>query len=51
LATPGTLDWRKDGEFQGLTGEVGGAKIHKKMQLVLASIHNESVENEAEPQA
>lgn len=37
LAIPGALDWRKDGEFQGLTGEVGGAKIHKKMQQVLAS--------------
>jgi DNA sulfur modification protein DndB len=36
LASPGALDWRKDGEFQGLTGEVGGARIHKKMQQVLA---------------
>lgn len=37
LAMPGALDWRKDGEFQGLTGEVGGARIHKKMQQVLAT--------------
>lgn len=37
LALAGALDWRKDGEFQGLTGEVGGARIHKKMQQILAS--------------
>jgi DNA sulfur modification protein DndB len=37
LALPGALQWEKDGEFQGLTGEVGGAKIHKKMQQILAS--------------
>jgi DNA sulfur modification protein DndB len=36
ISTPGALDWLKDGEFQGLTGEVGGARIHKKMQLLLA---------------
>lgn len=36
LAADGALDWRKDGEFQGLTGEVGGARIHRKMQALLA---------------
>lgn len=36
LATPGALDWGKDGEFQGLTGEVGGGRIHRKMQAILA---------------
>ena len=36
LALPGALQWDKNGEFQGLTGEVGGAKIHKKMQQILA---------------
>ncbi|OBK22400.1 DGQHR domain-containing protein [Mycobacterium asiaticum] len=40
LALAGALDWRKDGEFQGLTGEVGGAKIHKKMQQILATKHD-----------
>ena len=29
------LDLAKDGEFQGLTGEVGAAKIHKKIQSLL----------------
>ena len=37
VAVEGMLDWRKDGEFQGLTGEVGGAKIHKKIQAILAA--------------
>jgi DNA sulfur modification protein DndB len=42
LAAEGVLDWRKDGEFQGLTGEVGGAKIHKKMQQILSlGLHEE----------
>jgi len=31
------LDLRKDGPFMGLTGEVGGAAIHKRIQLVLAA--------------
>ncbi len=37
LSIPGALDWRKDGEFQGLTGEVGGARIRRKIQQVLAA--------------
>lgn len=37
LAADGALDWRKDGEFQGLTGEVGGARIHKKVQQLLSA--------------
>lgn len=37
LAVQGALDWRKDGEFQGLTGEVGGGKIHRKIQSLLAA--------------
>ena len=37
LSVPGALDWRKDGEFQGLTGEVGGARIHKKIQQLLSA--------------
>jgi DNA sulfur modification protein DndB len=51
LAVPGALDWRKDGEFQGLTGEVGGAKIHRKIQQILAvgAIADEENEEEAEP--
>ena len=35
LADTGCVDWSKTGEFQGLTGEVGGAKIHKKIQYCL----------------
>jgi DNA sulfur modification protein DndB len=43
LAAEGVLDWRKDGEFQSSTGEVGGAKIHKKMQQILSlALHGES---------
>lgn len=37
VALPGGLDWRKDGEFQGLTGEVGGARIHREIQSLLAA--------------
>ncbi len=29
------IDWAKNGEFEGLTGEVGGKRIHKKMQWCL----------------
>jgi hypothetical protein len=29
------LDLSKDGEFEGLTGEVGAARIHKKIQSML----------------
>ena len=29
------LDFRKDGEFRGLTGEVGAGRIHKKIQSLL----------------
>lgn len=32
----GGLDWLKDGTFAGLTGEVGGARIHKEIQRLLA---------------
>jgi excisionase family DNA binding protein len=35
LAATDCVDWRKDGEFQGLTGEVGGARIHKRIQYCL----------------
>jgi len=45
LSADGALDWRKDGEFQGLTGEVGGAKIHKKMQSLLSSVGAEDETN------
>ena len=45
LSSPGALDWRKDGEFQGLTGEVGGAKIHKKIQQLLSA---GTIEDESE---
>lgn len=35
-AADGGLDWLKDGAFSGLTGEVGGARIHKEIQRLLA---------------
>lgn len=31
------LDLRKNGNFEGLTGEVGGGRIHRRIQLRLAS--------------
>ncbi|MGI5836413.1 MAG: DGQHR domain-containing protein [Chloroflexota bacterium] len=36
LSIQGALDWRKNGEFQGVAGEVGGRRICKKMQQILA---------------
>uniref|UniRef100_UPI003D947280 DGQHR domain-containing protein n=1 Tax=Gordonia sp. B7-2 TaxID=3420932 RepID=UPI003D947280 len=36
VGVEGALNWRKDGDFEGLTGEVGGARIHKKIQQILA---------------
>jgi hypothetical protein len=34
----GRIDWRKvDGEFMGQTGEYGGARIAKAMELIFAS--------------
>ena len=30
------IDWPKDGKFQGMTGEYGGARIAEQMELVLA---------------
>lgn len=38
LADSGCIDWTKDGEFSGLTGEVGGKRIHRKMQLCLQQV-------------
>ena len=37
LADSGQFDLRKDGHFEGLTGEVGGARIHRRIQNVLAA--------------
>ncbi len=36
LSSEGCIDWRKGGEFYGLTGEVGGKLIHRKMQKCLS---------------
>ena len=33
------IDWEKNGEYEGLTGEVGGPRISKDMERVL-SLHN-----------
>lgn len=30
------VDWSKDGEYQGLTGEVGGRRIAKQLESILA---------------
>lgn len=35
LSESGCVDWTKDGEFSGLTGEVGGRRIHRKIQFCL----------------
>ena len=32
----GRIDWRKDGEYAGRTGEVGGPVIARDMETVLA---------------
>jgi len=36
VRTCGTIDWRKDGQYSGRTGEVGGAVIAKDMQRLLS---------------
>ena len=41
LAVAGLLDWRKNGEYQNATGNVGAQLIHRKMQLILAQ-HRQS---------
>lgn len=38
LATSGSIDLRKDGEFANATGMVGGPKIHRKIQQQLVQI-------------
>lgn len=30
------IDWRKDGQFEGLTGEVGGPRISREMEQVVS---------------
>ncbi len=35
------VDWAKDGKFQGLTGEVGGKKIHSEIQWCLQAASSE----------
>jgi hypothetical protein len=30
------IDWDKDGEYRGLTGEVGGRRISKELESILA---------------
>lgn len=35
LATSACVDWQKKGEFEGRTGEVGGAQLHRKIQWCL----------------
>jgi hypothetical protein len=46
LALAGSLDWRKDGEFQNATGAVGGPKIHKKIQNLLQQSVGDSEEDD-----
>ena len=48
LGVTGALEWRKDGEFQGRTGEVGGRIIHKKMQLLLSAQQSNEQADELE---
>jgi DNA sulfur modification protein DndB len=43
-----TLNLRKDGQFEGLTGEVGGGKIHRRIQQVLALARNPGGDDEDE---
>ena len=38
LAESKALDWRKNGEFRGLTGHVGGSQIHKRIQQILSAM-------------
>ena len=38
LAQSGSLDLRKDGEFENAVGFVGGPKIHRKIQKILAQL-------------
>lgn len=36
IAALDCVDWRKEGEFQGQTGEYGGGRIHQKIQHCLS---------------
>jgi DNA sulfur modification protein DndB len=47
LAEDPRFDLRKEGPFVGLTGEVGGAKIHRRIQMVLAA-HGDSEDSHLE---
>lgn len=38
LAESKELDWDKNGDFRGLTGQVGGAQIHRRIQQILSSM-------------
>ena len=38
IANSGELDLLKEGEFQNATGAVGGPKIHRKIQKILAEL-------------
>ena len=44
------LDLTKDGEFKGLTGEVGAAQIHKKIQSLLPAMIIQQEESTGENQ-
>lgn len=39
IASSGELDLSKNGDFAGITGFVGGGKIHKQIQRILARIN------------
>jgi DNA sulfur modification protein DndB len=49
VAEMACIDWRKDGMFTGLTGEVGGSRIHREIQRCLQQAYG--VPEEAEDQA